>query len=424
VDKDMYPETSGLLSPYRVLDLTDEKGIFCAKILADMGADVIAVEPPGGSSARRIGPFYGDMLHPEKSLFWFSYSANKRGVTLDLQCEDGRTLLGKLVSTADVVVESFPSGHLNALNLGFDRLCEIKPDIIVTSITPFGQDGPYKDFNASDLVCWSMGGFTYITGDSDRPPVQISFPQAFLMGSNEAAVGTMVALYHRDFSGEGQHVDVSIQASVAKNMMNAPYFWQEARVNLGRAGPFRVGLSLASKQRVIWKCKDGEVAFFFWGGMTGVRTNKALVQFMDEKGMASEFIKGIVWQDFDSSRASDELFEKLGDEVGRFFLAHTKEELFREAVKRRMTLYPVQTVADIVEDQQMQLQARGFWTNIEHPELETRIPYPNTPTVFSEEMKIKRRRAPFLGEHNEEIFVGELGLSKGELIKLKESGAI
>jgi crotonobetainyl-CoA:carnitine CoA-transferase CaiB-like acyl-CoA transferase len=195
-------------------------------------------------------------------------------------------------------------------------------------------------------------------------------------------------------------------------------------VNLHRAGPFRVGLSLASKQRVIWKCKDGEVSFFFWGGMTGVRTNKALVQCMDEKGMVSEFIKGIVWEEFDASRASDELFEKLGSEVGRFFLAHTKEELFREAVKRRMTLYPLQTVADIIEDQQHQLQARGFWNDIEYPELQTRIPYPNTPAVFSEEVKIKRRRAPFIGEHNEEIFMGELGLSRGEWIRLKESGAI
>ena len=344
-------ETGGLLSPYRVVDLADEKGVFCSRILADMGADVITVEPPAGSSARRIGPFYHDVPHPEKSLFWYSYGANKRAITLDLECEDGKALFRKLVATAHIVIESFAPGYMCDLEFGYGDLCEINPDIIVTSITPFGQHGPYKDFQAADLICWSMGGFTYLTGDSDRPPVQISSPQAYLTGSQEAAVATMAALCHLEFSGEGQQVDVSIQASVAKNMMNAPYFWQEARVNLDRAGPFRVGLSLASKQRVIWKCKDGAVAFFFWGGKTGVRTNSALVQCMDEEGMAPEFMKEMEWATFDSARASDELFDKLSYHVGKFFLSKTKKELFSEAVKRKMTLYPVQDAADIVATQ-------------------------------------------------------------------------
>ena len=418
----MNSDGGGLLASYRILDLSDEKGVFCSKILADMGADVIQIEPPGGGSARRIGPFYHEHPDSEKSLFWYSYGANKRGITLNLECEDGKALLRKLVATSDIVIESFAPGYMKGLGLGYDDLSRVKPDIIMTSITPFGQDGPYKDFSAADLICWCMGGFGYLTGDPDRPPVQITFPQAYLTGSNEAAVATMVALYHREFSGEGQHVDVSIQASVAKNMMNAPYFWQESHVNLRRAGPFRVGLSLASKQRVIWKCKDGEVAFFFWGGMTGVRTNKALVQCMDEEGMAPEFMKEIAWETFDASRASDALFEKLAREVGKFFLAHTKEELFRDAVKRKMTLYPVQTAADIVEDPQ--LVERGFWEDIEHPELQAKLPYPNTPVVFSQKGKIEKRRAPLLGEHNEEIYSGELGVTKQTLIQLREWGAI
>jgi benzylsuccinate CoA-transferase BbsE subunit len=418
----MGQKTGGLLSPYRILDLADERGVFCAKILADMSADVIKVEPPGGCGARRIAPFYNDVPHPERSLFWYSYNANKRGITLNLECEDGRELFRKLVATADIVIESFAPGYMQGLRIGYVDLCEIKADIIMTSITPFGQDGPYRDFHVSDLICWSMGGFAYLTGDSDRPPVGISFPQAYLTGANEAAVATMVALYHREFSGGGQYVDVSIQASVAKDMMNAPYFWQEAHVNLRRAGPFRVGLSLASKQRVIWKCKDGEVAFFFWAGMTGVRTNTALVQYMDEEGMAPEFMKQMEWETFDAARASDELFDKLSYHVGKFFLAHTKEELFREAVKRKMTLYPVQNAADITSDEQ--LQSRGYWEEIEHPEFGIKIPYANTPTVLSGELKIKKRRAPLIGEHNEEIYMGELGISKEELIRLEELGAI
>ena len=418
----MRGETEGLLSPYRVLDLTDERGLFCAKVLADLDADVIKVEPPGGCPARKIAPFYKDIPHPEKSLFWSAYNANKRGITLNLECQDGREIFSKLVATADVVVESFPPGYLVDLGLGYGDLCQIKSDIILTSITPFGQDGPYSDFQASDLVCWSMGGFAYLTGDPDRPPVQITFPQAYLNGAHEAAVATMIALYYHEISGEGQHIDVSIQASVIRDMMNAPLFWEATGVNLGRAGPFRIGLSLATGQRVIWKCKDGEVAFFFWGGMGGVRTNRALVEYMDEEGMAPAFMKEMEWESFDMATATEELFNNIGHHVQKFFLNHTKQELFQEAIKRRMTLYPVQNTADITADQQ--LKERNFWQGFEHPELGRQLLYPRLPFALSEKLTTKKRRPPLIGEHNEEIYLGELKLSREELIRLKELGVI
>ena len=412
----------GPLASCRVLDLTDEKGLFCAKVLADLGADVIKVEPPGGCAAREIGPFYNDIPDPEKSLFWFAYNANKRGITLNIECKEGREILNRLVATADIVIESFAPGYMKELGLGYDDLCRIKSDIILTSITPFGQDGPYKDFQASDLVCWSMGGFAYLTGDRDRPPVQISFPQAYLTGANEAAVATMVALYYREISEEGQHVDVSIQASVAKDMMNAPLFWEAAGVNLGRAGPFRVGLSLATGQRVIWKCKDGEVSFFFWGGKPGARTNRSLVEYMDEDGMAPDFMKEMEWETFDMATATEEVFNSFNQHVGGFFLSHTKKELFQKAVQRKMTLYPVQDVADIAADPH--LKERGFWEGLEHPELGRELLYPDSPFILSEELRTKKRRAPLIGEHNEEIYMGELGISRKEMITLKEQGII
>src|SRR5688572_10249417 len=164
-------DDAGLLSPYRVVDLTDERGILCGKILADLGADVIQVEPPGGSSARRIGPFYHDQAEAERSLFWWSYAANKRSITLNLASSDGRALLKRLVQTADFLVESFPPGHLERLGLGFDTLAAINPRLIVVSVTPFGQDGPYAHYKAADLTGVGMAGFMYLTGDPDRPPV-------------------------------------------------------------------------------------------------------------------------------------------------------------------------------------------------------------------------------------------------------------
>ena len=418
----MSEPSQGLLPSYRVLDLSNEKGVYCSKILADIGADVIMVEPCGGCPARGIGPFYKDSPNSERSLFWFAYCCNKKSITLDLENADGRLLFTKLAAKADVVIESFAPGYMESLGLGYDELCKIKPDIIMTSITPYGQKGPYKDFQASDLVCWCMGGFAYLSGDRDRPPVQVSFPHAYLSGASEGAAGTMTALYYREISGQGQYVDVSIQAAVAKHMMNAPMFWQESNVNLQRAGQFRVGLSFASAQRVIWKCKDGEVAFFFWGGKTGVRTNEALVAYMDEEGLAPEFMKKMDWATFDSAKASDELFGELARHVGNFFLKHTKQELFSEAVKRRMTLYPVQSVVEISEAEQ--LKHREFWEEVQHPELEATLLYPRIPAPFPQGAGVKVRRAPFIGEHNQEIYEGELGIPKHDLAKLKKAGVI
>ena len=411
-----------MLNGVRVLDLCDEKGLLCAKVFADMGAEVIVIEPPQGTPIRRMGPFYQDEPHLEKSLYWLAYNTNKKSVTLNIDSEDGRAILYRLVASADIIVESFPPGFLSSLGFSYKELKNIRPGIILTSITPFGQDGPHKDLVATDLTCWAMSGFCYITGDPDRPPVQISFPQAYLTGSLEAATATLLALYHRELTGEGQHVDVSIQARVTRNMMNAPLFWQASGTNIGRAGPFRVGLSVAAAQRVIWRCKDGEVAFFMWGGMTGYRVNQALVQYMDEEGMAPEFMKQIDWAQFDISTTSAELFEKFSYYIGKFFMQHTKAELFEEAIKRGITLYPIQTVADIVNDPH--LESREAWQKIEHPEWDIEIFYPRLPFILSEEMELPKRRAPFLGEHNIQIYHEELGFSLERLAAMKEVGVI
>ena len=165
-----------LLAPYRVLDLTDERGLLAGKILADLGADVLQIEPPGGSPARKIGPFHGDDPQPEKSLFWWAYAANKRGITLDLEQKDGQALLEKLVAEADFLIESFTPGYLDGLGLGYQHLAEINPKLVMVSITPFGQDGPYSNYQATDIVGMALGGFMYLTGDEDRAPIRISFP--------------------------------------------------------------------------------------------------------------------------------------------------------------------------------------------------------------------------------------------------------
>ena len=219
------------------MDLADEKGLLCGKVLGDMGADVIRIEPPGGDPARNIGPFYKDIPHPEKSLFWFFTNLNKRGITLDIGTADGKEIFRRLVKTADFVVESFKPGYMESLGLGYSELEKLNPRIIMTSITPFGQTGPYAYYKATDLVGVSMGGMVRLYGESDRPPNRISAPQFYFLGGLHGAQGSLVAHYHRELTGEGQHVDVSCQQAVVLALMNAAEIWDIYKINYRAAGP-------------------------------------------------------------------------------------------------------------------------------------------------------------------------------------------
>ena len=194
----MEQQAEGMLGPYRVLDLTDEKGMLCGKILGDLGADVIKVERPGGDPVRQIGPFYNDEVDPEKSLLWFALNASKRGVTLDIETADGQETFRRLVETADFVVESFSPGYLDGLGLGYSALREVNPGVIVVSITPFGQTGPYRRYSGPDIVTWAMSGQLYPCGNADRPPVRVSHRAlSYLHAGGAAAAGAMMALHHR-----------------------------------------------------------------------------------------------------------------------------------------------------------------------------------------------------------------------------------
>jgi len=239
-------ERDELLNHCRALDLTDEKGFLCGKILADLGVDVIKVERPGGDPSRRRGPFWRDIPDPEKSLYWFSYNSNKKGITLDIETADGREILKELLKTSDFVLDSFPPGYMAGMGIGYADLKEINQRLIHTSITPFGQDGPYKDFQASDIIIMGMSGMLYLTGDADRPPLNMSLPQSHLLAGADGAVGSLVAYYHREKTGNGQHVDVSMQQSTAWFLANTIPYWEMSGTNLMRVGPARTAMSSSS----------------------------------------------------------------------------------------------------------------------------------------------------------------------------------
>lgn len=412
----------GLLSSYRVLDLTNERGYLCGKILGDLGADVIKVEPPGGDQGRKIGPFYHDIPDPEKSLYFFAYNTSKRGITLNIKTVDGREIFKRLVETADVVVESSMPGCMDRLGLGYSALSQVNPRVILTSITPFGQTGPYSDYKVADIICWAMGGMMYLMGDPDRPPVQVSLPQAYLHGAAWAAAHTTVALYYRELTGEGQHVDVAVQPYIVYSQMGANRFWDTIGVNVKRGGSKRIRPETGAWQRLIWTCKDGYMSFLLRGGLPGARTNRAIVEWMDSEGLAEDFLKAIDWDSLDWDTINPEFADLIQDAFGRFFLNHTKSELYELAKKAHAILYPVSDVKDILEN--AQLANRGFWVGVEHPELGVNITYPGAFVKDSLGACRIRRRAPLIGEHNEEIYHEELGFSPDELVVFTEAGVL
>lgn len=413
----MTENAEGLLSPYRVLDLTDEKGLFCGKLMGDMGADVIKIERPGGDSARNIGPFYHDEVDPEKSLYWFVMNTSKRGITLDIDKPEGLEIFKRLAETADFIIESFPPGYMDKLGVSYTDLEKLNPGIILVSIAPFGQTGPYKDFKGPDIVMWATGAGPTMRGyDShDRPPFRISHhPQTYFHAGTEAVVGAMVALNYRGVSGEGQHVDVSIQEVVNWASGGAWDLNRRLRKRGESINPLRV--------THIWPCKDGFVMWRYTGGPNAVRHSVPLVKWIVEEGMADDWLKNFDWANFSHFSSTQDVVDRMEEQTINFFMTKTKAELMEGAIKYRIMLYPLSTTTDLLESPQ--LEARNFWTDVEHPELETSIKYPGTWAINSETTPRISRRAPLIGEHNQEIYKKELGISGDELQKFIQAKII
>ncbi len=407
------------LGPYRVLDLSDEKGLLCGKILGDLGADVIKIEAPGGDPCRRSGPFYKDIADPERSLFWFAYNTSKRGITLNLESPQGLSIFRRLVATADFVIESFRPGYLDLIGAGHNDLREINRQIIVVSISPFGQSGPYCQYEASDLVTAAMGGMVYPHGDSDRPPVQIAEGQSYLQAGVQASAAALMALYARPQIGEGQWIDVSIQECAALMPMIDLGWWISQRIIVQRQGPRRLRGNVA--QREIWPCKDGHVALRILGGVYSEGI-KPLVEWMTAQGRAG--ILGDIrdWRGIDVLEMTQEEAEAWEEAIGDFLLLHTKAEIHQRALDHGIFILPGYTTADMVSDKQ--LQAREFWATVSHSDLGDVLTYPGAPCVLGLTPWRVSRRAPLIGEHNAEVYCEEMGFSQEDLGALERAGVI
>jgi crotonobetainyl-CoA:carnitine CoA-transferase CaiB-like acyl-CoA transferase len=402
----------GFLPPYRVLDLTDEKGVYCGKLLGDLGAEVIKVEPPGGDRTRYRGPFYHNELHPEKSLYFLYYNTSKGSITLNLEHADGRAIFKKLVKSADVLLESYTVGHLADIGLDYKSLRRINPGLVMASITPFGQTGPHKDYKASDLIVMGMSGYMQLTGDPYGVPVRFGDEQSHFAPSQYAAVAIVAALYHRDVnSGKGQYIDISMQESLNTYCCTIVQEagWTVTGQNIIRQG----ATSPWNFPSGLYSCKDG------WIGMYVVTAEHwdALAQWIYEVTGNKEILE-------EKYRGGLLVRNPYIDVLEAIFLDFTgyltAQELFYEGQRRGIATLPVNSVADLLADKQ--LAARDFWIELDHPVV-GKLKYPRG-SMYGEDIAPPRKAAPLLGQDNRRIYCDELGYTADELDVLRTAGII
>ena len=393
------------LGDLRVLDLAGPIGLYCTKQLADLGADVIKVESPGGDLVRSLGPFYHGEVHPEKSLYWFHFNANKRSITLNIETPDGRELLKKLIKTTDIIVETFQPGYMDSIGIGYSTLREINPGLIMTSITPFGQTGPYREYKGSDIVGLATGGLLFICGWEDEPPTGPGGSQAYNIASIHACAGTLIALYNRDVTGEGQQVDVSMQQCVAHSLQWVTQMYDLQNRIMVRSG--RLGVPLQ-------ECKDGwanVIALFDWDLFVDwLNSGEGAADLGDDK-----------FKDMDY-QIRPEVRQHITDVTDTFTKAHEKKWVCEEAQKRGIIAIPCASAKDVVENPQ--LVSRNFFVDVDHPELNDTLKYPGAPYRLADTPWRINRRAPLIGEHNRDIYGNELGFSSDQLARFKEDGVI
>ncbi len=381
------------LAGVRVLDLTDVTGAFAGRLLAGLGADVVRVEAPGGDPMRAVPPFWRGVPHPARSLFYWFYNTGKRAITLDFRRAAGVDLLCRLAARADVLLETDAPGRVAALDLRAGN-----PRLIVASITPFGQHGPYRDWRASDTVAQALGGMICVNGYPDRPPLRSLGLQAYHQAGVFAAIGILGALFARTRTGRGQDVDVSLQAAVAGAIENVPGFWHQSGLVAARQGSLHW-----TRYIRLGRCRDGWVMHCTLGDWT------SLLEWVKADGMAAD-LTDPAWEEPAGRQAGAEhVFDVLDAWAARYTVA----ELHEGAQLRRIAYAAVRPPEALVRDPQ--LAARGFWVSIDHPDLGITVPYPGPPFRLADQPPT--RRPPLPGEHNDAVYRQELGLSADELAR-------
>jgi crotonobetainyl-CoA:carnitine CoA-transferase CaiB-like acyl-CoA transferase len=405
----------GPLDGIRVLDTSGESGALAGKILGDLGADVVHVEPPGGDRRARRGPYLGEVEDPEHSLAWLALHTSQRGITLDAGHPAGRDLWTRLVERSDVVLETARPGSLDASGVGWAAARKANPALVWCSITPFGSTGPRAGWLGGDLIAVAMGGNLGVTGDADRPPVRCTMPTAYYHAAPEAVLGILMALLAREQSGRGDRVDVSLQECQLQSLLGGAGQYARHR-NLPRRSGAKMG-----RTREIWPARDGWVTFGLRGGAARLKNLAAMVGYMDECGMAPDWLRTYDWSSYNHNEIDDAEIVRLEKAFGAFFATRTMRELYREALARRILLAPCNDAREILEHEQ--LRDRGLFVTLEYPEFGASIEHPAFFARMEPAGPALRRRAPRIGEHNAEVY-GELGIEEAELGRLRSEGVL
>jgi crotonobetainyl-CoA:carnitine CoA-transferase CaiB-like acyl-CoA transferase len=405
-----------LLAGYRVLDLTDERGLMAGRILADLGADVVAVEPPGGSPARAVPPL-AERGADQRSMYWEAFSANKRSIICDLGTDEGCDQVRQLAARSDMLITSLEPGLLAECQLDWPALSELHPRLVYVQITAFGMTGPKAGYAGSDLIVWAASGALHPNRHGQRPPVKVSSPQAFLHAGADAAVAALIALRHSQQTDQGQLVDISAQVSSAGATIcrvlahavhdDAPgWEFEQRAVDQSGSG------SATPPEEKKWVCRDGYIEMNLgMGAAAGAFTNR-LAAWMHAEGALDDELAAIDW------RVAPELIEQrqlAPDVIGRlrgavtaFWITRTKEEANVAALEHRLSCSALRDVSDVAASPQ--LTARDFWVRVGEGRRRQVLPGPfarTAPGAFD-----FRRPAPLPGEHSGEVLAEWLAGSR------------
>ena len=395
------PDDGLILGDITVLDLSQAvAGPYCTKLLAALGARVIKVELPAGEAGRSRGPFKDDCPGPERSGVYLYLNTAKESITLDLQTASGQAILRQLAERADVLVEDFPPGTLAAWGVGEADLRARRPRLIVASITPFGQDGPYRDYLTNDLIAQATGGLMYTVGLPEREPLKIGGSAVLHSVGGAAFTAIMAAIWQRDITREGQYIDISIQEATAFSQIHASVHaaWQ--------------GESPTRRPNTMVPAEDGWVSV---GLEMGVAADiwPRICALIGRPELADD-------PRFSTTFARRENREALNEVVSDWVRGQRKEEIYHRLQAMRTIAGYVATVEDLYHNDQF--LAREFFREIDHPVVGA-VRYPGLPFAVGD-APVVEGRAPLLGEHNEAVYCGDLGFAPDDLVRLRERGVI
>lgn len=414
---------AGFLFDVKVLELADEKGEFCGKLLAGAGADVLKIEPPGGNGTRTLRPFYHDEPHVDRSLYFWHYNFGKRGITLDIHTLEGTAVLKKLIAQSDVLLDTLPLDTLEKLDLDWPALQKLNPRLIYLVLTPFGRSGPWRDYKATDLIHLALGGQMMCCGYSpkedgtyDTPPIAPQMWHAYHIAGNQAFIAAVGALIGRETTGTGEMLDVPIhQAASVCTEIDVPY-WIYSQTpcyrQTGRHAQPAVG------PEVQFPTKDDRHSIVLPNPFPG--GYETLVGFLDEKGQAGDLTSDM-YKD-PGSRKGPAFSHHFAEIQAGCVAAFGMEEIWRDAQARGIPWAPIRLPEENLQDEQWRM--RATFTEVEHPELGQTFSYIGAPMLPHECTWRTGPRAPLVGEHNEEVYRGQLGMSWEETERLRKRGII